>query len=332
MKNMSIVCAILVVSSHIGWAQDHSSLTWYVFTLVENGVSRIAVPFFFIASGLFLAAHFNDDRWWEHEVKKRLMSLVVPFFVWSVIYFLLTAPVSVVADLVSHRPFGTSLNLSDGQWLIIFGLNLNELPMLSPLWYVRCLFLFVLAAAFFKVCVYRLGLLWLVIAFVVSQVIAQLGATGKFLSHGFSLAGMFYFSLGIFLQLHKDVKISNKVATGMFLCAVCFALVWTWLRVSGKSRPIIIDMVEIPVWLYLVWYIMPAKKWPDWLTRYSFPIFLMHDIFIGYLCLIMRQVVGEKADFSVVIFLGAILGSWIAAMMIKKFMPRVAHLVFGGRI
>ena len=149
-KNMSVVCALLVVTIHVGWPKDEVCFTWFVNELVQHGVARIAVPFFFVVSGFFISAHFSERGWWKVETAKRIYSLVVPFFLWCGIAFLLISPLSIVADLMAHRPFGTNLPVSDGRWLMAIGLDLSVCPNLIPLWYVRCLFLFVLLSPLFK--------------------------------------------------------------------------------------------------------------------------------------------------------------------------------------
>ena len=49
-KNMSIICAMLVVTIHVDWPKDNICLTWFINELIAEGIARIAVPFFF---GLF---------------------------------------------------------------------------------------------------------------------------------------------------------------------------------------------------------------------------------------------------------------------------------------
>ena len=47
-----------------------------------HGLGKIAVPFFFLASGYFLAGHLDEDGWYGRKVKKRVFSLVIPLLLW----------------------------------------------------------------------------------------------------------------------------------------------------------------------------------------------------------------------------------------------------------
>lgn len=79
-------CALLVVSIHCGFGSFDNGLGWWIHQVFSSGYSAIAVPFFFVASGFFLAAHINEKRWWKTEVVKRARSLAIPFFCWAILY------------------------------------------------------------------------------------------------------------------------------------------------------------------------------------------------------------------------------------------------------
>lgn len=54
--NMSVVSALMVVAVHVlKRGQVIESAEWWFRRFVEGGVCRIAVPFFFLAAGYFVA-------------------------------------------------------------------------------------------------------------------------------------------------------------------------------------------------------------------------------------------------------------------------------------
>lgn len=334
-KNMSLLCAFLVVSIHVEWTHSHSiTAGWLMYHAIKQGVARIAVPFFFVVSGFFLAQHFDEECWWGREVKKRVMSLVLPFLLWSTISLVGTTPLSIIADLIAHRPFGTSIFfLHNANWLRLYGLDLTDYPLHVPLWYVRCLFLFVLTGYLFKIGVGRFKYLWIAFAFSFHLLGNHLPVENlrEFFRVGYSTAGIFYFSVGVAIQRFRLKNVSRQGAiacgvVGLSLLAVKMVLAFNALRFE-----IFVGKLLLPFLIYFIWHFMPAKKLPNWLTMCSFPIFLMHTVLFGYIGILLKHlhVDGLVSDFTM--YLGGVLGSMIIACALRYFTPKVAAILFGGR-
>ena len=74
--NMSFICAILVVSVHVQRPLDSPFISHWI----ADGISGIAIPFFFITSGFFLVGHVDQGGgWWKRAVGRRFWTLMVPF-------------------------------------------------------------------------------------------------------------------------------------------------------------------------------------------------------------------------------------------------------------
>lgn len=128
--NMAIVCAFLVVIIHCRPVFEQGTVAWWMKQMLECGVCTIAVPFFFFASGFFLAGHIGELGWYRRETVKRIGSLVVPYFIRLTLH---------AACLLLNRGSGAQDLLSGGVrgWLSHYGFSLTGRPGLSPLWYVR---------------------------------------------------------------------------------------------------------------------------------------------------------------------------------------------------
>lgn len=60
MVNMSFVCAALVVSTHVGSPTPVGSFPWFFIEPLHEILGDMAVPYFFMASGFFLAGHMGE--------------------------------------------------------------------------------------------------------------------------------------------------------------------------------------------------------------------------------------------------------------------------------
>jgi len=336
-KNMSLLCAAYVVSIHIGLPGGLDTSSWFAHQVIVDGIARIAVPFFFVVSGFFLAAHIGEVNWWRSEFRKRIPSLVVPFFIWSLLAVITSVSLSIVADLIAHRPFGTSIYMfHDTNWVRIVGGDLTDFPILLPLWYVRCLILFVIASPLLAFLVEKFGYGWLLFCFVASLFRSYIPNVEikDFLGRGFSLSGLFYFSFGIFLQQHSRVKFTRNVAivsaivgASLLICKIIF-FYNTW------KIQIPIGNLSIPFLTYATWYFMPTVRLPNWLTSCAFPIYLMHMLFFPYIGIVLKQMhIVEKFPVAqpILNFFIGFVGSIIAANLLRRLLPKLSHVLFGGR-
>ncbi len=85
--NMAFICSVLVIGQHVMREHSIGSASWYIFQFFDCGLSRIAVPFFFLASGFFLSKHINEIGWYKNAVTKRIRTLILPFLVWNILWF-----------------------------------------------------------------------------------------------------------------------------------------------------------------------------------------------------------------------------------------------------
>ena len=210
MRNMSFVCSVLVVCHHFAVIGEPGSGLWWFAKLLGQGrlgmgggLTWVAVPWFFLASGYFLARHMGENNWWFHEVSKRIHSLVIPFFFWCFAGIILLS----MMDISQGRPlfYGTLKSILKGIGAYPTGI-VN--PMASQLWYIRSLFMLVIVSPI----IFRfIGIWWLVGTFVLYLVIAPFDSVvlHQFFRYGFSLEGLFYFSLGVFL-CRRPVHISRQ--------------------------------------------------------------------------------------------------------------------------
>ena len=90
----------------------------------------------------------------------------------------------------------------------------------------------------------------------------------------------------------------------------------------------------IPLLMYGLWHYIPSTPWPCWLTDCAFPIFLLHRLFYVYITIACKRFpligalpLGEQLMKLIIGLFGAVL----LTIMIRRFSPRFAGVLFGGR-
>lgn len=337
-KNMSIVCALLVVIIHVTWPTEKGCLTWFINELVaRQGIARIAVPFFFVVSGFFLAAHFDEKGWWSREIKKRVRSLGVPFFVWNILAYLMLLLQNILVDYIAHRPFGTSVVLDRSSAKILdLVLDIGAGRINCPTWYIRCLFLFILFSPLFKMGIRRFRIGWIILAFFIGWIPHFFPNTpGSFWERLFdrwlSLADIFYFAVGIYL---RDCKIQIHARPLLIVCAVYgfgFLIARTIVHAYGMEMPFVIGSLFLPAMMYVVWHIMPTSALPKWLTACSFPLYVLHIIIMRPVEAVLKTSSLNVQIQSILVCIICIVVSIIVTNLLRKYLPRVSNFLFAGR-
>lgn len=199
MANMSFFASVLVVLMHaVGKDKiaTGSSVEMFVHW-VRNVLTFSAVPYFFVASGFFLAGHFFERRWWRNELYKRVRSLLIPYLIWAAI----------------------GIALGNESFWVSIGLTLAP-PKPTHIWFLRALMILVVASPIVAFAVRRrsIGILCLLSLLAASFVFKQ--------NYFLPWLGMFCFMFGAFIR-HNPIRL-DKAAIRMALIvsflSLCFAM------------------------------------------------------------------------------------------------------------
>lgn len=331
---------------------------WFIL-FVGWTLPTFAVPIFFVISGYLLgvkSANGTAEGWYGKSVKKRLRTLLVPYFLWCTVFALTVIPFTVFGNHLAGRALTSNTCMNEPLWSVwnlfrIYGGDLNDGPACLPMWYIRNLFLLVLAAPlFFAVTSNRwTGALYL--AATGGLFFAQTWLTtssSQLLETGLSLRGFFFFPLGLYLARHPVPETPAfrrmRAALPAVWLATCLAFVilrlhageeWQVAKLLTAKATNLLGVGA--VWVlcdYLPGFRRMARH-P--VAKCSFFVYACHmGVLFTLMCERSQQLLMTHLHVPVVgIFLLRIavsLGvSLLLAAGVKRWFPRAYALLTGGR-
>lgn len=332
--NMGFVCALLVVAIHTAPAEIPSDGLWFFKYLLFRGVAVIGVPFFFLASGIFLGVHCHEDGWWRRACRKRVFTLLIPFVFWCsflVIVGKVLIPLGVYFVKGSSPAFGEGEIIKWGT----YGLDFFSGPILGPLWFVRTLFFYVLFSPVIKYCLQKSAVCTLIVLgvayYVLDPVHDQIRYFSidkewrSFLGWYLSLEGLFYFSAGLSISLfdkfhYLDLKKPWLAAVGLFICFFPLLFGFERLRVAPLSIPFV---------LLGVWSFCPNNR-VFVFSGLAFPVYILHGLIKYGLCMLPASLKGLTWWFAVE-WVIMVTVSILVALAIRKCSSPFSNFVFGNR-
>lgn len=349
---LSFVAAITVVLIHSNTTAGHAS-AWkrFIQTLLSEGISDWAVPFFFLVSGLWFGRSTNGigmrrfvSREYGPMLRKKFKGLFLPYVIWCVLGAIIQLPILCFANHVAKREVfqGTVLE-GGGVWDFIdrlLGICRNAPVGNFPLWFLRALIIIFVAAPIWialRTYIPRMLLLLLGMAMVacdwdVPFLCISLAAAGWFLT-GFTLAG---FKVA-------DTKLTSRPF--LLLCGL------SYLALATCEASCAAGWIDVRLWRVALKRSIPFAGIPFWWTLYdvlfdktsslptcfndTFWIYCIHQAFVSYIIGAGFYIFGKGDVVSLVLMAGSVVISTVlsilSAQMTRKYLPRAYMLMSGGR-
>lgn len=334
MSLMKLLCAVLIVVIHAKFT-NAGHLGSVCINMGQEGVCRIAVPFFFFSAGYFMSRHMGERGWYLRELSKRIRSIFVPGMIF----------------LVAYIAMAYSLNFVRGElrWCMAdFGLDLRDTPSLVPVWFIRALMIIVAMSpilwrvfgkAQFKPALVSLGILACGVLIVRPYSDCGSSALYYFFNYGLSLEGVLYFSAGIFICRHSIPVPNKKVCLSLLILGILlFGLKFINLRLGYSALAFRLGFLAIPITLVGLYFVIPNITLPVFLHNVSFPIYMIHFFILSAI----GGRYGVKGDWGIITYGGGLL-LWSAriavalvvpilfAHYVALYFPRLNAVLFGGR-
>ena len=318
---------------------------------ISHVLTHIAVPMFFFISGFLF---FNKLQEWNRTVyfdklKKRIKTLLIPFFIWNTIKIMLK-----VQSMIRHDGFDSlwtymddnnvialywnshTWNLDRTDW---FGLlTPSSSPYLVPLWYLRDLMVtMVLSPILYYL--FKYARIW-GLALLFFSYISLVGIKVP----GFSTTALFFFGTGAYFNLNKIDPTQCTWKYKNFFYGLAIILWLIVARFDGHNTPLgnllypfYIIMGSIAMFNLATSFVKSGRLLPRLLTQSTFFVYLAHTIMItGVSSSVMRKIFGEEnvLSLSISYLLAPILTVTICVVsywILKKYLPKLCGIMTGER-
>jgi fucose 4-O-acetylase-like acetyltransferase len=328
------------------WTPVEEPMTFTAFTeyLFANGIFRFRIPMLFAISGYLFALH--DGKPHGTRIRKRLRTLLLPYFIWSIIG-LLTAVLLTQWNVTRDVVYNTHLQPADkpfNAYTLPNWISAVLWPTAFQLWFLRCLFIYNL--------LYPLLLKGVIkfpkIIFTVFTIL-WLATFGLILFEG---EGLLFFTVGIWLcKTQKDIHhtptwINLSLLTVIFIGA---AILKTWLAFHTEGQGLhvfltitLLHKIVVITGLVVVWFgcdtlvkYFMDKKWFISLTAFSFIIYALHVPLVSYMIDPAFMLLSRLPYYRLITFIMLPLIIMVFCIMVgwllRKWVPKFYGLLTGGR-
>jgi fucose 4-O-acetylase-like acetyltransferase len=314
----------MVVMIHVPIPSMVGSYAWFLSEILSYGICLISVPFFFVISGYFLGRsvpHGQTMNWWKRAMKKRIISLFVPYLIFNVLFWLF------------HHEWTGMVSISEFIFSILG--NPFKYPVLGPMWYVRTLLLYVVISPLILKYINNSGgvigayLIGVVYYLLIGNDVGE-KIPFSFFKYSFSLPNLFYFVFGVYASKHKVISLTRRHAYLFLGVAILILLGKTYLHFNGMSSSNIWRMVFCPMALIAFWKLCPDFRVSRFMMSLSFPIYLIHYFLLTYMLDLGFRV--NSAYSFIFFYLFLLCLTIIVSLLLKKYLPAsLLKVLFGGR-
>ncbi|MCB2406634.1 acyltransferase family protein [Hymenobacter lucidus] len=312
--------------------------------LLANGLLRFRIPILFAISGYLFA--FHDTRA-PHKVrvKRRVLTLLVPYLLWSAFGLGLTWAMEQYGP-TRQLVLDASLSIFGPENPFVSGYSPGELllrwllfPIPFQLWFLRGLLVYNLAYPWLRKAVLQApkvyfpvaGLLWL------------LDISVPPLLEG---TGLVFFALGVWLQ-KRNV---NLLTPPQWLRPGLLAVVWLAL-LAGKTslafaseHPPFIPMLLLhktaeALGILVMWFgtdalvrVAMRQAWFVWLTGFSFMIYALHVPLVNYATeAALHQWPDQQLLVYLLLPLAVVVLAVLLGAVLRRLLPALYSVLTGGR-
>lgn len=304
----------------------------------------ICVPCFFLISGFLIysgdqnAISYNE---YISKIKKRFNSLILPYIIWNLLYFIVYFPTLPELHWSSiWRVFFV--------WNQVISNDFTELlsPIDGPLWYIRDLIGCVIVSPIIYYTLKRFPLVSILFL-----LLWWFSDIYPFIP-GFSSVSICFFSIGVWLrtistqqveQIRRFISIKTMLILTI-ISVICTA--FNWMIKLGILECLILRTISYKLFilsvglvvLYIIYNISRKNGIPVVINKIgqnNFIVFALHAILVGIISALVRHIpyIEDSGLFVTLIIVGLITFflSVLFAEILKRLSPTIYRYLNGGR-
>lgn len=304
--------------------KDITSLTNVIVRFFSEYWPMFCMPWFFMISAYLSGLKYErfTKETYINLLKKRCMSIILPYILWNTIALLFWQSVNMT--FLSKFTLG-GYDFVSIQQLI---LDVYVSPILVPMWFLRNLMIFIILLPLLKLLLNKSTLLLIVISI--------------FLERYTPMGGILYYSLGLILSKHPAIKqyfFKYAYVLGIIysLTAFCSALSPDIIGFYTYNFPIAGEILTI-IGLFAFWKLALNIKIINMrynLSSFVFFMYAFHGIISPYIIKGLALFIpwhgnGWISDY-VLVYLLVVSFSFMSYCILSKFMPRTLNILTGQR-
>lgn len=312
-KSLKGLLAILIIFHHV----SQKITTGENFSNFEY-MGRYIVALFFFLSGYGLYFQYsNNAMYMENFLRKRLVRIFIPFFVFIVIYVIYRATLGEVVNVDFFLSFWR-----DHSNIIYNGWFINSIIILYVIFYVS----FKMKGS--KIAIFKL--VFFILVYIFWKV---------YRSHGdWEYVSIMAFLLGVVWMKHRNL-IDKFIEKNYFVCLVSFSILMyvfhhyeaIMKNIGITNKYVYYGIVgNLCTMIFVVYYLLLtnkldfSNKYLDFLGGISFEIYMIHGLVMHYLGKFFVSSSVNDAIYTIVVLLVSIIFAYCIKKLIvvieKKFM------------
>lgn len=323
---------------------QQKDLFYFLFDLTETLIC-VSVPIFFFISGyLFFKEGTLDYDLYKKKITKRVHSLVIPYILWNVIYFIIIAVLQLIIPdfmFILHKSI-LLFSWQDYLWIFWDISKITHLPsdqascLVGAFWFLQCLFLMCLISPILYVFIKYLKK-----AFIIIPLSIFFFFNFGLFAPGINSEAIIFFSIGAYLSMMKIdfAYYLQRIPLWLSLVIMILMMLCIVYDCNGYINLLCTLLLQISV-LCIFSNLGKRTYWMNnnYLIGSIFFIFAIHRMFTATLIRISGKVIGILDNdvllyfYYLLVIAIAILMSLLSYHVMLRLFPRLTNLLNGNRL